>query len=79
MNTRDRAFIDRLDEVLRTAGSMFPPNPMDIKAIAPNLKAATRACKELTQAIGAYRAQEWDFAEEHLTAAGTLLAAAPAG
>lgn len=74
MNNRERAFLLRVEEVMREIGTLSPPNPADIKAIATNLPIATKASKELTCAVSAFRRQEWEWAEDYLRDAEKIVA-----
>lgn len=66
MNNQDRAFLARVEQVIREVGALYPPNPADIRAIATNLRIATKASKELASAVSALSRNELEWAEEYL-------------
>lgn len=74
MNNRDRAFLLRIEEVIREIGTLSPPNPADSKALATNLPIATKASKHLACAVSAFRRQEWEWAEDYLRDAERVVA-----
>jgi hypothetical protein len=74
LSKRDREFIDRLDGALTVIGRLRPKNPADIAAIFHNNKIATAAAKELTAAIGCFRARDDVELAEHLDSADAILA-----
>lgn len=74
MNSRDRAVLDRIDDVIRTIGSLTPRNPADVATISGNLRVATAASKELVAAISAMRGRDWREVGERLQRAERIVA-----
>lgn len=69
LSQREKCVIDRIDGVLREVSRLSPSNPADIRAISVNLRTATTATQQVSRAITALRAGDWDSVTYHLDAA----------
>lgn len=75
LRRRERAVLDRVDDVVRTVGTLNPQNPADVAAVARNFRIATSASRMASEAARCARRGMFEEAEAFVAEAEQLVSA----